>query len=158
MLKHLAPWQASKFNDRARRAGCSSVVVTCFHLEPNFANMGYRVLLILLCLIYIARSHGTLIMAGDANAATQRLYNSQRSDQKGGVRPDPKNCAIQVAARMFQDACNKGIPIKDRLQLQVALCINSYHLANQNMKSWADNPCTRLFEDTNDTMCCIIFD
>ena len=159
MLKNMAPWQAERFNTRVRRAGCSSVVVTCFHLEPTFAKMGHRVLLLLLALLYVARSFGTLILAGDANAATQRLYNSNRADQQGGCRPDPKNCALAVASRMFQDACNKGVAIKDRIHLQVILSINSYYLASENMKSWASNECTKLFgpDENYDTMAGVVF-
>ena len=132
-LKNLAPWQAAKYNCRARRAGCSKIVVTNFHMEPNFAKNGHRTLMVLVALQYISCSYGAHVMAGDANAATQRLYSTTRKDQQGGVRPDPQNCALQVASRMFQDAFNKNLAIKDRIQVQVVLCINSYHLASQEM-------------------------
>ena len=58
MIKHMVPWQAAKFNTRARRAGLEEVTVLNFHLEPEFAKRGYRTLLAILSLLVLARAYG----------------------------------------------------------------------------------------------------
>ena len=61
---------------------------------------------------------------------------------------------------MFQDSWNKGTALKNRITLQPVLSINSYYLAGDRMKSWANNECSKLLEpDVNyDTMAGVVID
>ena len=69
MIKHMVPWQAKRFNTRARRAGLEEVTVLNFHIEPTFAKKGHRTLLAVVSLLMLARANGCLLITGDANAA-----------------------------------------------------------------------------------------
>ena len=150
MLKHMVPWQAAKFNTRVRRAGLDEITILNFRIEPEFAKRGYRTLLAILSLLVLARAYGYLLMTGDANAAAYTLYSTTRADQKGGARPDPKNCTLEVACRFFQDAYNKGTAIRNRMMLSVIHTCTSYSLANEYMKSWMNNSCTRVLDRMHD--------
>lgn len=158
MLKYMVPWQAGKFNTRARRAGLEEVTVLNFHIEPNFAKKDYRTLLAILSLLVLARAYRCLLMTGDANAAAYRLYSSTRADQRGGARPDPKNCTQEIACRLFQNAYNKGTAIRNRMMLSVIHTCTSYSLASAHMKSWLNNSCTKVLDHINDTIVMVVFD
>ena len=97
-------------------------------------------------------------MTGDANAAAYRLYSSTRADQRGGARPDPKNCTLEVACRLFQNAYNKGTAIRNRMMLSVIHTCTSYSLASAHMKSWLNNSCTKVLDHINDTIVMVVFD
>ena len=97
-------------------------------------------------------------MTGDANAAAYRLYSTTRADQKGGASPEPKNCTLEVACRLFQDAFNKGTAIRNRMMLSVIHTCTSYSLASEHMKSWLNNSCTRVSDNVYDTIVMVIFD
>ena len=133
--RDMESWQTRRPGDQeTRREG------------PEFAKRGYRTLLAILSLLVLARAYGCLLMTGDANAAAYRLYSTTRADQKGGARPDPKNCTLEVACRLFQDAFNKGTAIRNRMMLSVIHTCTSYSLANEYMKSWMNNSCTRVLD------------
>ena len=112
----------------------------------------------LIAMMTMARSYGCIVMAGDGNATTLRLYNASRVDQKGGVQPGFNNSSIQVVANIFQEACNTDKPMAHRMQVHAIPAFNSYELCSKQMKEWMENGCTRLSEESNDTMLIVIFD